>query len=147
MFQRMSKTMIVVLLAAMLLVACSSAGSQDPSKTEPTNASGIANPASENCIKQGGTEKTMTRSDGSQYGICIFQENMQCEEWALFRGECPVGGVDISSYVTEASKFCAISGGLYTVTANSAQSDEQGSCKLPNGNTCDAAAYFEGKCQ
>jgi putative hemolysin len=145
---KMTKAAAVFTLAAVLLVACSSAGSINQSQpTQPSNNSPqIANPAAQNCIKLGGTDVTHTRGDGSQYGVCVFQDNQQCEEWALYRGECPVGGVKITGYVTEAGRFCAISGGLYTVTGNSSQADEQGSCKLPNSATCDATAFFEGKC-
>ncbi len=53
----------------------------------------LANPASKYCIEVGGTLKMAKHSDGGVYGICMFKDNRQCEEWALFRGECPVGGV------------------------------------------------------
>jgi putative hemolysin len=148
MFTKMTKTAAVFILAAVLLVACASASSvnQPQSTQPPTSAPQIANPASQNCVKQGGIEVTHTRGDGSQYGVCVFQDNQQCEEWALYRGECPLGGVKITGYVTEAGTFCGISGGLYTVTGNNGQADEQGTCKLPSGATCDASAFFEGKC-
>jgi len=35
----------------------------------------------------------------------------QCEEWAMARGECPVGGVKVSGYNTSAARYCAITGG------------------------------------
>jgi predicted metal-dependent phosphoesterase TrpH len=34
----------------------------------------------------------VSATDGGEYGICVFEDNRQCEEWALFRGECPAGG-------------------------------------------------------
>ena len=55
----------------------------------------MPNPASENCTEKGGTLSIEKRGDGGEYGVCIFEDNMQCEEWALMRGECPVGGVTI----------------------------------------------------
>src|SRR5512139_1273126 len=64
---------------------CAPAGAAQPTSAQ------LANPASENCIKQGGTVQIQTRGDGGQFGICLFEDNMQCEEWALLRGECPVG--------------------------------------------------------
>ncbi|MEZ4583733.1 MAG: hypothetical protein R3A10_19215 [Caldilineaceae bacterium] len=52
---------------------------------------------------------------------------MQCEEWALMRGECPDGGVKVTGYATDAARFCAITGGEYTVTDESGD-QEQGTC-------------------
>ncbi len=52
----------------------------------------IPNPASQNCIKIGGNLQIVTGPQGGQYGICVFSNNYQCEEWALFRNECPAGG-------------------------------------------------------
>jgi len=49
--------------------------------------SGIANPASVFCDKQGGI-LTMRDTDRGQIGICVFKDNKECEEWAYFRGEC-----------------------------------------------------------
>jgi putative hemolysin len=49
---------------------------------------GLANPASVNCVKQGGSLKIVTGKDGGQVGICIFPNGQQCEEWALLRHEC-----------------------------------------------------------
>jgi putative hemolysin len=118
-------------------------------QTTPTaeSASQIANPASENCVKQGGTLSIQKRGDGGEYGVCFFEDNRQCEEWALMRGECPVGGVKVTGYITEASQYCAITGGVYTIT-NTGNEDghEKGDCTFTNGNTCDADDYFNGIC-
>ena len=106
----------------------------------------VANPASENCINQGGTLSIEQRGDGGQYGICLFEDNLQCEEWALLRGDCPVGGIKVTGYVTSAATYCAITGGEYAITGNSGQDDEQGTCTFNNGTTCDAWDYYNGKC-
>jgi uncharacterized protein len=110
---------------------------------QPTQApsSGAANPASVNCEKQGGVLQIETRSDGGQFGVCTFPDGNQCEEWALFRGDCPVGGVQVTGYTTEAGRFCAISGGTYAATT-----PEQGSCTLKSGKICDAEEYYTGAC-
>jgi putative hemolysin len=105
----------------------------------------LANPASQNCVKQGGTLKIERRPDGGQYGVCIFTDNYQCEEWALFRGECPKNGLRVTGYVTPAGRYCAITGGRYTVVTESA-AGETGVCSLPGGKACDAAAYYAGTC-
>jgi putative hemolysin len=106
----------------------------------------LANPASENCLAQGGTVSIQTREDGGQYGICLFEDNLQCEEWALLRGECPLGGVKVTGYVTTAAVYCAITGGDYAVTGNSGAEDEQGTCTFKDGSQCDAWGYYNGKC-
>ena len=124
------------LLAALALFASAEAKAQ----------AGMANPASVNCVQKGGTLRLETGGDGGQYGVCVFADNRQCEEWAMMRGQCPVGGVRVTGYVTPAARFCAIRGGRYTVTANDNRPDEQGSCALPEGKTCDAVAYHAGRC-
>jgi len=48
----------------------------------------IANPASVFCIEQGNNLTIKTNQDGSQSGYCVSPSNIECEEWAFFRGEC-----------------------------------------------------------
>jgi hypothetical protein len=108
---------------------------------------GMPNPASLYCIEQGGRLMMKTRGDGGEFGVCYFEDNRQCEEWALLRGDCPVGGRKITGYLTEAAQYCAITGGDYTVTDESgAPEDEQGTCTFPNGTVCDVWDYFNGEC-
>jgi len=106
----------------------------------------LPNPASENCVAQGGTLSIETREDGGQYGICLFEDNRQCEEWALLRGDCPVGGVKVTGYLTPAAVYCAITGGEYAITGNAGAGDEQGTCTFKDGSQCDVWAYYEGEC-
>ena len=53
----------------------------------------------------------------------------------------------VTGYFTPAARYCAITGGRYTISANSGKPDEQGACSLPGGKTCDAAAYYAGVCR
>jgi putative hemolysin len=107
----------------------------------------LANPASVNCIEAGGTLTIEQNGAGDQYGVCHFEADRQCEEWALLNGECPAGGLDVSGYVTPAAVYCAITGGEYAVTGNSGDAQaEQGTCTFSSGQTCDAAEYFNGSC-
>jgi hypothetical protein len=110
------------------------------------NTAAIANPASVNCIKKGGTLSIQKRGDGGEYGVCIFEDNRQCEEWAMFRGECPIGGVKIAGYATPAARICVITGGTYKVSGNNNTDNEQGTCTFKKGAVCDAWDYFNGKC-
>lgn len=50
----------------------------------------IANPASEHCIRSGGSLVIKKDKDGAEYGVCHFKDGRQCEEWAYFRGQCPI---------------------------------------------------------
>lgn len=100
----------------------------------------LANPASENCSKQGGSWSLQTNGSGGQYGLCMFTDDMACEEWALFRGECPVGGVKTTGYDNIQQKYCAWVGGQ-TLAVPNAQ------CTLPNGHVCSDDALYNGTCQ
>jgi putative hemolysin len=136
---------LAVLSLATVLIGCASAAQPQPTPT-PESAAQIANPASQNCVEQGGTLVIQERPDGGQYGVCTFEDNKQCEEWAMFRGECPVGGVKVTGYVTPAAVYCAITGGEYQVTGSSNTEEEQGTCTLQNGQTCDVWEYYQGTC-
>jgi putative hemolysin len=48
----------------------------------------MPNPASVYCEQNGDTLEIRTASDGSQSGVCIFQDGSECDEWAYYRGEC-----------------------------------------------------------
>jgi len=52
----------------------------------PSNQTGMANPASVNCVNIGGKIEIKDSAAG-QYGMCTFTNGTTCEEWALFRGE------------------------------------------------------------
>ena len=138
---------ISLLLVAVCLSACAAPRLQATATPEPqatSPQSGLANPASVNCEQKGGKLEMRDRGDLGTYGVCVFEENRQCEEWAMFRGECPAGGVDVTSYATDAAVFCAISGGEYTATDNIGKADELGTCALKDGTTHDAWDLFNG---
>lgn len=99
----------------------------------------LANPASQRCVASGGSLQIEKRPDGGQFGVCVFADNRQCEEWALFRGQCPVGGLKVTGYLTPASRYCAITGGRYD--------DSRTACTSPDGKTCSAESYYSGSCK
>lgn len=103
-------------------------------------ANSLANPASENCTKQGGTLTIKTRGDGGEYGLCQFEGNQACEEWALFRGECPVGGVKTTGFDTIEQQYCAWVGGKTLAVPNA-------HCTLPSGKVCSDDSMYQGKCE
>jgi len=67
----------LIFVFGLLVVSCSA-------KEENTQ---LANPASVNCIDMGGTLR-MEHNDNGEYGVCVLPDGTECEEWALFRGEC-----------------------------------------------------------
>ena len=71
---------LALLLSTAALAACSAdkAGQESP-------AVGIANPASEFCVKQGGKSEIKTDKDDSEYALCRLPDGSAVEEWAYFR--------------------------------------------------------------
>lgn len=109
-------------------------------ETPPATTTSLANPASTNCVKQGGELKIQTKEDGSQYGLCYFDDARACEEWAMFRGECPVGGMKTTGYDTQAQKYCAWLGGTTTTESDSM-------CTFNDGSTCLDSDLYLDACQ
>ena len=144
--RHITATLLTLSLAALSMAACVAAPTPATSTPHATSVA-IANPASQNCIQQGGTLSIEKRGDGGQFGVCYFEDNRQCEEWALLRGNCPVGGIKVTGYATPAARYCAITGGQYAITGNSGQDDEQGICTFENGGQCDAWDYYNGQCE
>jgi putative hemolysin len=106
----------------------------------------LANPASQNCIAKGGQLTMEKNGAGGAFGVCAFPDNLQCEEWAMMRGDCRTGGIKVTGYVTPAARYCAITGGTYKVTSASNTPNEQGTCGFRGGKTCNAKAYFDARC-
>lgn len=115
-----------------------------PVAPEPSTAPTLrlANPASTNCLEKGG-QLEIKDGPAGQYGICFFEDNRQCEEWALFRGDCPVGGRKVTGYMSDATVYCAITG---HEAVEGSQPGQDGTCKV-DGVTCLAQEFYEkGTC-
>lgn len=108
----------------------------------PTSGEGmtISNPASEYCIKVGGNLQTETRGDGGEYSVCEFADNQSCEEWALYRRQCPIGGVKTIGYDSKEQIYCVEQGGKTLAEPNA-------KCTLPNSKVCSNDALYNGECQ
>ncbi len=100
----------------------------------------LANPASQNCSQQGGKLEMRNNKQG-QYGVCLFEDNRQCEEWALLRGDCPAGGLKITGYENDAQIYCAITGGTVENVGMGTPM-----CRRTDGTLCTAQANFDGQC-
>jgi len=83
----------LLVLAVCLVFACSGCATDRTPETpaKETQKVGLPNPASVHCIEQGGTLEIRKGPDGGERGFCLFQDGSECEEWALFRGECSPG--------------------------------------------------------
>lgn len=88
----------IVLLTALVVAAAVFSGClQEPASTptpsptvspSPSPNTEMANPASVNCVNLGGRVDIRTDpTSGGQYGVCVFSNGTECEEWKLFRGE------------------------------------------------------------
>ena len=55
-------------------------------QTKSLNVTGMPNPASVSCVNKGYYLEIREGADG-EYGVCKYA-GWECEEWALYRGEC-----------------------------------------------------------
>ena len=76
---------VVAILA--MMAAAAACGVQE-SQTPTSEPVGLPNPAAVNCINTGGSLQTRDATDGSQTTYCVFPDGLECEQWAMFRGEC-----------------------------------------------------------
>jgi len=111
-----------------------------PGNTGNEQTAKIANPASTNCIGKGG-KLEMRKNKNGEYGVCLFEDNRQCEEWAFFRGDCPAGGLKITGFDNDAEIYCAITGGQVEGVGT-----ETPMCKRIDGTLCTAQANLDGEC-
>lgn len=92
---RTSKTALPLLrvrLATLILAVAVLAGCTSGTTPEQPSEPGLANPASEYCVEQGGRVDIRADADGDEQGFCVFPDGSECEEWAFFRGECEPDG-------------------------------------------------------
>jgi putative hemolysin len=92
--------LILTILLALTLAGCQPGSdapvSEDPgssNETQPVSEGdvGLANPAAVFCQEQGYDWQVRTDQDGGQYGVCIFPDGSECDEWAFFNGQCSPG--------------------------------------------------------
>jgi putative hemolysin len=134
---------IILIISAVALFYFLSGG-----KFETSDIPGLSilDSASNNCTDKGGAIQEKQRGDGSKYKICLFEDNRQCEADSLLNGDCPIGGLKVTGYITEAAVYCAILGGNYEVTGMN-NNAENGNCSFFNGNICNVWDLYNGKCQ
>lgn len=76
----MKKLYVILLFTG--LTACASV----KNNTDNMNIkAGMPNPASKYCIEQGGKLEIRKDKNGSSYGVCMFKDGTEEEEWEYFR--------------------------------------------------------------
>jgi putative hemolysin len=105
MINKRSITLFILLTVALLIVCgCNTSSRQTevvssltpPLQTNTVNTdekpqAGIANPSSVYCVKLGYQSEIRKDEAGNEFGVCVFPDNSECDEWAFFRGECQPG--------------------------------------------------------
>jgi len=144
---------IAIALGLFILSACSPQTPQPVIATATLDTIDIANPAATYCEEQGIKLDIRTAQDGSQYGVCMFEDNTECEEWAYYRDECKPGDMDVAPPPTAtpagisnpASTYCVEQGGASEIrTAD--DGSQSGVCSFPDGSECEEWAFFRGEC-
>jgi putative hemolysin len=106
------KRIFIFTMILMALTACTTLQIQAPQPTAtgipPAN---MPNPASVYCEQQGNKLEIRTAADGSQSGICVLPDGSTCEEWAYFRGECPLAAQKSPTPAIVVEATSTVSGG------------------------------------
>lgn len=114
------KQFMTLTIVLILLVSCTTPQTQytPPPSDEvvPTAISqaDMSNPASVFCQEQGYQSEIRTAEDGSQYGVCLFPDGSECDEWAYYRSECsPTGQSGNTPAATKTPTALPIDPSLY----------------------------------
>jgi putative hemolysin len=140
----------------------------EPASAKP-GAEGMANPASVNCVNNGGTLRIDKDATGAEMGICTLSDGTECEEWAYYRGECKAVGqggaapntignqgaagaplanpaAGQAAIANPASVNCINNGGILSIVMDQKSNGQIGVCTLPGGVVCEEWAYMRGEC-
>ncbi|MBJ6610469.1 MAG: DUF333 domain-containing protein [Candidatus Thiothrix moscowensis] len=87
---------ITMLGCALVLTACTAVAPAPKPASIPTDPASAraANPASMNCIQQNG-KLQIERTAQGEVAYCILPDGKRCEEWDMFRGNCPTRTVNV----------------------------------------------------
>ncbi len=77
-----------IVVASLLAGGVACAPKQGEPAPQPQRI-GMANPASEHCVKKGGKLELRKDKEGGGVGICHLPDGTQVEEWELFRRDNP----------------------------------------------------------
>jgi len=136
-----------LVLGVLALGACGQSKAT-PTTSPTTPPAGMPTPASVYCEQQGGKLEIRTDSAGGQYGVCIFSDGSECDEWAYFRGECSPGQAAPAPTIgmaNPASVFCTQQGYRLEMRTGS-DGGQYGVCIFPDGSECEEWSFFRGEC-
>ncbi len=136
------KHIVGLILVALVLSACAPI-------TPAAPAANMPNPASVFCADNDGTVDIRKDAQGGEYGVCVFADGSECDEWAFFRGECKPGQPateQSAGMANPASVYCGENGGTLDIRTD-AEGNEFGVCTFADGSACDEWAFFRGECK
>ncbi|MGH3802417.1 MAG: putative hemolysin [Stenotrophomonas sp.] len=82
-------THLAVLIASLAVAAAAGCSQQSQETRENGVRTGMANPASEHCVKRGGKVVIEKDENGGERGICHLPNGDKIDEWELFRRDAP----------------------------------------------------------
>lgn len=89
---------------------CQKTKTEDSATGGSTSSSAsVANPASVYCASLGYKLDIRTDAGGGQYGVCVFGNGQECEEWKFYRSECGAGYGQAGASTTDNSKINSLS--------------------------------------
>lgn len=101
----------------------------------------IANPASEYCIKQGGTLEIVKDKDGNEIGMCKLPDGTVVEEWDFFRSRQQPSKVGMAN---PASVYCIQQGGTLEIVKDK-DGNEIGMCRFPDGSVKEEWDFYRSQ--
>ena len=128
---------ICLFACVFFIIGLASGEEQKNTADEKERLIGIPNPAAVYCAKLGYKYETRKNEYGGEYGVVIFPDGTECNDWSFFKGKagqkwsyCKRHGGKIENRVEN----------MGTWTAESAV------CVFPDGSECDETQYIDGKC-
>jgi putative hemolysin len=126
------KKSLFVVVIVILAVGLSGCGTTEKEAAgQPTAGPGLANPASVYCEGLG-YELELRTDDTGSYGVCIFPDGSECDEWDFLAGRCG-----------QENTYCAQQG--FVIEAE--EESNIGKCVFTDGSFCMELDYFEGRCE
>lgn len=110
--------------------------SPPPIPTPTPQSIGMPNPATQYCIKIGGTPSTMTVRNGAQRGLCTLADGMTVDSWQLFHQKFDFN----ADQQNPATQYCVQVGG--TPVPIEYNGEQYGLCTLPDGATVNEWELF-----
>ncbi len=159
-----AKTFVFLLMLSGMTLGLVSCGGDDDDDGETPN------PASVKCEEDGHNLQIRKDEDGNEYGVCLFSDSTECEEWAYYNGECAPGDCDKwencsktqenesgttrtnenentnTQLANPASEKC-VNDGYYLQIRTDENGGQYGVCMFTDGSECEEWAYYRGECE